>query len=375
MKLSIVVIAALCAFVGFGCQLAGTRPSDGTSSTGGAGGNLENSGSGGTVPRTGSGGSATGSAGQSGNNGGRTGQTDGSSCGTQTFGLNKIPPDLLLVFDKSGSMEELPDGSNCRGAACQPMEKWAQMTTAINQVVAGTDATIRWGLKFFPDDDQCAVSDGATVGIAPSNAMPITAAITGQMPSGRTPTQVAITAGSAYLKSLPDTNPKFILLATDGEPNCAPAGNNNASDAAGAVQAVMASAAMGIPVFVVGVGEVTDAEMTLTQMAIAGGEAQAADPRYYPVSSSADLVSALGTIGSMIASCTFGLANPPPDPANVAVNASGMRIPRDPGHLNGWDYGTGQTSIQLYGSWCDDAKAGKLSDVQAIFGCPDVIIP
>jgi hypothetical protein len=137
----------------------------------------------------------------------------------------------------------------------------------------------------------------------------------------------------------------------------------------------MASAAMGIPVFVVGVGEVTDAEMTLTQMAIAGGEAQAADPRYYPVSSSADLVSALGTIGSMIASCTFGLANPPPDPANVAVNASGMRIPRDPGHLNGWDYGTGQTSIQLYGSWCDDAKAGKLSDVQAIFGCPDVIIP
>jgi hypothetical protein len=33
------------------------------------------------------------------------------------------------------------------------------------------------------------------------------------------------------------------------------------------------------------------------------------------------------------------------------------------------------TSIQLYGTWCDQAKDGKLKDVQAIFGCPGVVIP
>jgi len=32
------------------------------------------------------------------------------------------------------------------------------------------------------------------------------------------------------------------------------------------------------------------------------------------------------------------------------------------------------TSVQLFGKWCDDAKAGGLKDVQALFGCSGVII-
>jgi hypothetical protein len=65
----------------------------------------------------------------------------------------------------------------------------------------------------------------------------------------------------------------------------------------------------------------------------------------------------------------------PPDPTNIAVTANGSKIPKDTTHTNGWDYGTGQTSIQLFGQTCEDAKAGKLMDVQAIFGCPGKIIP
>ncbi|HEX3695904.1 MAG TPA: hypothetical protein VH374_10985 [Polyangia bacterium] len=98
---------------------------------------------------------------------------------------------------------------------------------------------------------------------------------------------------------------------------------------------------MGIPVFVVGIGSGADAQTTLTAMAVAGGQPQAADPKYYPVSSTAELVSVLETIGGMIGKCSFGLGSQPPDPTNIAVYGDDLRIP----------------------------------DVKALFGCPGVLIP
>jgi hypothetical protein len=93
------------------------------------------------------------------------------------------------------------------------------------------------------------------------------------------------------------------------------------------------------------------------------------------VSSTADLVAVLETIGGLIGKCSFGLGKTPPDPTNIAVLGDGAKIPKDPTHMSGWDYGTGMTSIQIYGKWCDDAKSGKLKDVKAIFGCPGIMIP
>jgi von Willebrand factor type A domain len=361
-----------------GCNAAGTTSINDAGSHPGVGGS--------TIGGTGGGKAGGGGAGGTGSGAGSGGSvsTDGPSCGVKTFGLSKIPPDLLIVQDKSGSMADLPDDSTCRRAmqaTCLPMTKWPQITAAINQVVMQTQDSIRWGLKFFADDDQCAVNDGAVVPIADKNAAAIATAIAAQMPGGSTPTRAAITSAGAYLTALPDPNPKYILLATDGLPNCAPAQiggfgfGSQADDSVGAIQAVKDVAAMGIPVFVVGIGTVAGAQTTLTSMAIAGGEPQAADPRYYPVVSTAELVTVLGTIGGMIGSCSFGLGTAPPDPNNIAVTANGMKIPKDTAHTNGWDYGAGQTSIQLFGQPCNDAKAGKLQDVQAIFGCPGKLIP
>src|ERR1700733_14553507 len=125
-----------------------------------------------------------------GNGGGGNTATDGGTvkdpgtgptCGTKTFGLQKVPPDLLIVQDRSGSMDDLPDGTACGGARpnpmCDTMAKWTQVTAAIDQVVTQTQTTIRWGLKFFPDsrgaDQQCGVNAAPTVPIADMNAMTI----------------------------------------------------------------------------------------------------------------------------------------------------------------------------------------------------------
>jgi hypothetical protein len=369
------ILPGILAAAVFGCNAASTRSID-------DGGTPPSSGSGGTHP-TGSGGST--GAGNGGTSGG-TGSggvgvaTDGPSCGVKTFGLTKVPPDLLIVQDRSGSMAMLPDGSNCsrRDATCTAMTKWPQITAAINQVVMQTEDTIRWGLKFFADDDLCGVNDGAAVPIADKNAAAIAAAIAGAMPLSSTPTRAGLVSAGAYLATLTDPNPKYVLLATDGLPNCGGQMGifgSQGDDSAATIQAVTDIAAKGIPVFVVGIGSIPDAQTTLTAMAVAGGEAQTADPKYYPVANTADLVTVLGTIGGMIGSCSFGLGTVPPDPTNIAVTANGSKIPKDTTHTNGWDYGTGQTSIQLFGQTCEDAKAGKLMDVQAIFGCPGKIIP
>ena len=340
----------LTATLALGCSSSGIK---GGSSTGGV-----NNGGGGNSTGTGAGGNTA-----------VMDPTKGRTCDKRTFGLQKVPPDLLIVQDKSGSMDETPDQICRRG--CVGMSKWDLITAAINQVVGQTQASIRWGITFFPADRECGVAAAPVVPIADMNAMPIAGAIAANMPNGATPTAAAIGAATMYLATQGDPNPKYILLATDGLPNCM-GGVAGANDPDGAIQAVTDSAKNGIPVFVVGIGNIAEGTAELTSLAVAGGRPQAADPKYYPVSSTADLVNVLGTIGGMIGSCSFGLGGAPPDPTSVKVTAGGVKIPNDPTHMNGWDYGTGNMSIQLFGSWCDMAKAGTLKDLSAELGCPPI---
>ena len=66
---------------------------------------------------------------------------------------------------------------------------------------------------------------------------------------------------------------------------------------------------------------------------------------------------------------------PVPHPERlVAVSVGGTRIARDPTHADGWDYGAGNESIQLYGAACTQAQNGSGQNVQIVFGCPGVVI-
>ena len=305
---------------------------------------------------------------------------DGPNCGLQQYGLQNVPPDLLIIQDKSGSMADDESDNPCggRNAPAMCVSKWTDITTGINMVVAQTDTTIRWGLKFFANDNGCGVNAGAAVPIGPGSGPAIAAAIMATRPGGSTPTAAAVTSGATYLMGLTDPNPKYILLATDGEPNCgAMAAKTSDDDAAGAEAAVSMAAMAGIPVFVVGVGNVASAVMTLDALAVNGGRPQATEPKYYPAASTADLVAILKTIGGQITSCTFSLGKAPPDPANIAVYAyAGTQSTRLAQSMtNGWEYGAGMTSIELFGAACDDIKAKTTTDVQAVFGCPGMVIP
>ncbi len=299
---------------------------------------------------------------------GSIGPTTDSNCGVSTITTTRQPADVLYLQDKSGSMDQDPTGANCPNnmPGCS---KWDQMTPPINQTVMATQADVRWGLKFFPDPNTngCAVNNTALVPVAPNNATPIANAIAGVGPGGSTPTRVAINNAVTYLNGNGDTNPKYILLATDGLPNCIPGNNNTQTgDAAGAVTAIANALTAGIPTFVVGIGN-TGAAATLTMMAQAGGRPTAAAPFYYQVNSGADLVAALGQISGSVRSCTFSLSSKPPDPANVKVQADGVTVP--PSATDGWGFNPAVTQVILTGDYCTKVLDGTIMNVTVLFGC------
>jgi len=336
-------------------------------------GNGGSSSSGGAVGSGGIGLSGGGGSGASGGDVG-LGGTGGMSCGQTNVSVMPEPPDILIVQDKSLSMDQDPSGNNCNTPGCS---KWSQVSAAIDSVVMTTQTSVNWGLVFFGSNNMCGVNTTPNVPITPNTSYtPISQAYATNMPSSYTPTEAALNAAVAYMQTVTDPNPKFLLLATDGLPNCAPNDRNvTDDDSPGTVTAVTNAKTAGFPTFVVGIGN-TQGDATLNMLAMAGGEPQvgSADGNsFYEVNSTADLEAALTKIVGMVASCTIPLTGVNGTLDKVAVSAkdsSGntVQVAQDP--TNGWSYtDTSMTMIILNGTACSDLQNGSYSNFQFIYTC------
>ncbi len=304
--------------------------------------------------------------------GGASGGTDplntgeGKACALEKFELERNPPELLLVLDRSGSMTSKD---------ARLTSRWVETTAALDATLKATENVVSWGLKMFPTPGMgnCGVGPGVEEDVRPANYMMVFGRINAvaTAPAGNTPTAAAITAGTAYLKTRTTKNPKFIVLATDGEPNCEIL-NPGASGRAAAVAAIDAAAVAGYKTYVIGIATAgSNASTTLDQMADAGQTPRMAMPRYYPVNTRQDLIMVLNTIAGQISSCVFPLSKAPPS-MNAAVKIDGVIVTKDP--ANGWSYGAGDKSIQLNGTSCERLRSAQKADVSITFACPGVII-
>lgn len=289
------------------------------------------------------------------------------ACGAFTFKPTPKNAVTMLVLDRSGSMKDsLPKNAGT---------KWTVVTAALDPVVLSTQKAIQWGLKTFPTGtSNCAVAAGVDVPVAPMNYAKMTAAIAATTPDGNgTPTGDGVRVAAAYLQALTSTDPKYILLATDGDPNCPGNGITYA------LQQVSAAQQGGIPTFVIGVGTGNGSSKNLDALAVAGGEARAvttpASPRYFPADSPAALTDALNLITGQIAACVFSLGKQPPDPQLVHVTLGATEIPFDVAGQNGWAFAAGDMStIHISGSWCQTVQMSA-DAVNVVFGCRPPIIP
>ena len=305
---------------------------------------------------------------------------DSANCGLQYFDVERRPADVLLVLDRSRSMQDKPDG------ATASTSKWDLTVPALNQVITETNSAVSWGMKLFPEGQNTTACSAATitdtihVPLAPGNAAAVVGAIGATTPAGDgTPTGAAIGAATRYLAGLQTQANRYIVLATDGEPSCSASGDDGAAARSYAVSAVTEAWKQGFPVFVVGVATSKDsATKALNDMAVAGGMPRL-DPnplatRYYLANTQSELSSALRAITREVASCVFPLNQPPPVPNNIGLKVDGVLVPRDGSRQNGWEYGsTGSDTVEVYGAACEQIQAGA-RDVQVIYACEGVII-
>jgi hypothetical protein len=307
------------------------------------------------------------------------------NCGSVQSKLQKKPADLLLVLDRSLSMGRAMDSStDCPAGSANCSQRWATIISSLGTVLASSSSDLNWGLKFFsspaapvasgtggrggrgggfttPTAGNCTVSAGVEVPIASGNADKLQTQIRQAGNAGYTPTRLAINAAVAYLKTVNDGNNKFILLATDGEPNCGGDTESIDSDLDATLTAVGDAAAAGYKVFVIGVGTETG---NLTEMAQKGGT-----EKFYAATTPEDLSAALSTIvGFVGAGCTYELPSVPATPDAVGVYVDKSLIPQS--DSEGWSYAAGSSStININGSYCDDLKSGEKSEVQIFLPC------
>lgn len=314
----------------------------------------------------------------------------------------KAKPNIMLVVDKSGSMLE----ATSNGTRLSEMKQ--AMATFLTQY--GT--TARLGLAVFPDataSDPCHKGkllrtivqsndvDAELQAAAGTINDTIQSIGSPQLPAtGGTPTAPTL-ADIANVPELQDPNrDNFVLLLTDGLPNCnssldtatctcvvanqSPCQDaRNCLDHDQVVRVVEALRAKNIKTIVVGFGADTGASLALpvlNAMAEKGGFARSCtqdsdcggsdtcetlsnneklcSTRFYQAASATELAEALAKIGNIVGNsdpCVFQLGATPTDPSFLAVYINGEKTP--PGDQT-WNYSTPNTqpTVTFTGDLC-----------------------
>ncbi len=271
------------------------------------------------------------------------------------------PADLLLVVDKSGSMDDSLDTGQ---------DKWPVMRDALTTVVQQYENGIRFGLMLYPDDDACAAGSVRSQ-LAMQNAGSITGQLGSTFPDGGTPTHTTIAAAGSYYAGVTSPGERYVLLATDGEPNCGDPADDEAPTVTESIAAIEALHGDGISTFVLGFGgTINNYPATLQSMAQAGGTGD-----YFAANSPDELATALDAIASEVGlpSCSFRLDREPGGASDLVVYQDDELIGQDPSHQDGWDYQPGNNTLTFYGAACDAILGGQTDNVRIQFGgCGEV---
>lgn len=323
-----------------------------------------------------------------------------SRCGGTRVNLTQQRAEVVLVIDRSGSMAEADVEGN---------RKWPTLVAVLHDLLPRVEDSVALGLVLFPSAQPLMGGGGQVCGTPASletapafrNSGALLGVLDTASPGGGTPTHDALALAAQHFEHSPDPlGRRYVVLATDGAPNCnlaldpatcvcaGPPGTctpsssrtgpiTNCLDDARTIEAIRALTARGVETFVVGLLGVESFASVLDAMAVAGGRPRASAPRYYSADNRAELTGALRGITTSLLDCRFRLDAPPPDPNLVDVRLGAMSIPRDVAHRNGWDWSDdSHTELSFHGPTCEQVRGASGGEVlAAAFGCPATVPP
>ncbi len=301
--------------------------------------------------------------------------------------LERPTPQVLFAVDRSGSMDfslnGIPRDNPERGDL---PSRWEVMSRALTGSLRARAGRLEAGAIFFPElgpssELGCGGAEFVSVEPGPDTVSVIEQAFASSAPLGGTPTGSVMRVAAEYLANPdPDTVP-FVVLVTDGAPNCNPEpavgppecvctspntelctnpDSENAElhclDDVQSIETIAGLVARGIPVYVVGITRQPTLTEVLNRMADAGGRPRVGPRRFYDAQTEEQLLEALDTITGSITNCAYSL-RAPSDPSRVRVFIDETEIGRDPSHQNGWDFTAPDGSvISLFGPACARAE-------------------
>jgi hypothetical protein len=305
-----------------------------------------------------------------------TAEVERAGCVDITRSYSSVPATVLLLIDQSQSMS-FSFGNSTR---------WSVLRDAIidpdGGLLASLDPNARVGLMLYTGRGGlsnplgCPLITQVNTEFDNVEAVRETYRAAGPQRGGDTPTGESIMQAALALSTVSDAAPKYILLATDGEPDtCAQPKPSEGLPLA--IEAASAAFAQGIRVLVLGVSDGLDA-WRVQQLANAGA---GKDPNLVygvdadaeePFSASTDPRELAGQLRGIIGdvrSCTIELG----ERVGTERALEGRLVldgqPLDNDRRNGWTF-VDDNTVRLNGAACDQVLAdGERLEVR--FPCED----
>ena len=304
-------------------------------------------------------------------------------CFSQTPSVVTVPPNLIMVLDKSGSMMAGAGGGDTR---------WGKLHQTVVSVVTAFQDRIAFGAKQFGSrnwaegelpknaNQQCAVDAGLEAIPALNNLANIVAGILPEdayiSPYCLTPGESGYEAAVSWLAANRPADPNALILIMDGFiSDGRDIGGGQAPDCGDTVQGLIADLEnawqdRGWPTYIVGVDIEQSVKDEMNQYAEAGGKPKTGTTKFYDTSAGSGLQAALEEIAGEVASCTveLGLASPNPELTQVTVDG----VTYDQISANqcdsqaGWYYADAPNNllITLCGAACEAFKLVDSAEVE-----------
>ncbi|MBM4780512.1 MAG: adventurous gliding motility lipoprotein CglB [Archangiaceae bacterium] len=360
---------------------------------------------------------------------------------TKNVVARNLKPNLMILVDKSGSMNSplnpsSPACGGCSGSSCPATcpTRISELRTAMGQFLTTSSTVARMGLAFFPNEDAafqpsgCAPTRDIAVQLPAgsqndTDTTPLTMnagqvnmriqSLGSTIPvTGGTPTAPSLSFLGSYAGLLDDKDNRqdFVLLLTDGLPNCNaanPLACNSAPpppanlctlgancvgpycragylDKDGVVTAVQQLRSRNVSTIVVGFGAdfaQPEALDVLNSMAGEGGfgrkcpngtnqecgsnntclPSKYCQKQFYAAANATELAQALADIQNLIGNgdpCLFSLSDKPTDDRFLAVIINGQTTSKGP---NTWSL-LPSGAVQFAGQLCDRVKTSTTAE-------------